>query len=318
MSLPYTIDDHFIFGYNNIPFSNKSNVANDEFFCRYSRCEREPRNFKEECIQTAVNSHKQAASIDREVYIFLSGGLDSEVVVKAFLDAGLKFKTISFRFTDNMSLHEEKYIDKFVSQHNLDHNYYEIDPQWLTSEEAALYCKQSVCIRSEMLPHMKLMKHVWDNLNGFPVLGNGDLYVSKEINPQWLTQDRSLPKYQWLYIEYEYIVAWFRFAIENKILGAIGFFQQNPYIVLSMIKEPIMQKCFNDEMPYKLSCRSSKSVVYKKYWPDLLNRMKYHGGEKVSGICLELNRNLVLSYLSNNKWTLPIKEFQTLLSPKYD
>jgi hypothetical protein len=85
-----------------------------------------------------------------------------------------------------------------------------------------------------------------------------------------------------------------------------------------MIKEPIMQQCFNDELLYKLSSRSSKPVVYKKYWPDLINRMKYHGGEKVSGICLELNRNLDITYLSNNKWTLPIKEFEKLLSPKND
>jgi hypothetical protein len=318
MSLPYTIDDHFIFGYNTVPFSNKLNLVKDEFFCQYSRCQREPRNFKEECIQTAINVCEQSASLNREIYIFLSGGLDSEVVVKSFLDAGLKFKTISFKFKNNLSSHEEVYIDKFVALYGLTHSYYEIDPLWLTSEEAEMYCQQSICIRSEMLPHMKLMKHVWDKLNGFPVLGNGDLYVSKEINPEWLTQDRSLPKYHWLYIEYEYIVAWFRFAIEHKILGAIGFFQQNPYIVLAMIREPIMQQCFNDQLPYKLSCRSSKSVVYKKYWPDLLNRIKYHGGEKVSGICLELNRNLDLNYLSNNKWTLSIKEFQTLLSPKYD
>ena len=318
MSLPYTIDDHFIFGYNDIPFSNKSNVTKDEFFCEYSRCEREPGNFKEECIQTALNVYKQASGIRREVYIFLSGGLDSEVVVKAFLDAGVEFKTISFRFKDNLSSHEEIYIDKFVRQHNISHSYYEIDPAWLNSDEAEFYCEQSICIRSEMLPHMKLMKHVWDNLNGFPVLGNGDLYVSKEINKEWLFKDRSVSKYEWLYIEYEYIVAWFRFAIENKILGAIGFFQQNPYIVLSMIREPSIQQCFNDQLKYKLSCRSTKPVVYKKYWPDLLIRMKYHGGEQVNGICVELNRKLSRKYLSNNKWSIPIKEFEQLLNPKYD
>ncbi len=318
MALPYTIDNHFVFGYNNIPFSPKSDFVNDEFFCQYSRCEYEPGNFKEECIKTAAVAFNQARELDREVYIFLSGGLDSEVVVKAFLDAGVEFKTISFRFKNKLSSHEEQYIDKFVQDHNIPHQYYEIDPQWLKSKEAELYCEQSNCVRAEMLPHMKLMKHVWDNLKGFPVFGNGDLYVSKEINKEWLLKDRSLPKYEWLYIEYEYIVAWFRFAIANKILGAIGFFQQNPYIVLSMLREPKMQLCVNDELMYKLSCRSTKPSIYLKYWPDLTPRLKYHGGEQVSGICIELNRKLSKMYSSNNKWTMPIKEFEKLLSPKYD
>lgn len=315
MSLPYTIDNHFVFGYNNIPFSKKENYLTDNFFCNYSRCIREPLSFKEECINTAAEVHKQAVSLGKVPYILLSGGLDSEVVVKSFIDAGLAFKTISFRYENDQSSHEEIYIDKFVFDHKLDHSYYDINPAWLLSNEAILYCEQSACVRSEMLPHMKLIKHVWDNLNGFPILGNGDLYASKEINKYWLLKDRSLPKYEWLYVEYEYIVAWFRFAIANNILGSLAFFQHNPYIVLSMIREPAMKKCLNDELIYKLSSRSTKPVIYKKHWPDLAIRMKYHGSEKVNGICIDLNRKLSSMYFSDNKWELPINDFEKLLSP---
>jgi hypothetical protein len=314
MSLPHTIDNHFIFGYNNKPFVTKTNLIQDKFFCQYSRCEREPGTFKEECVQTAVDVYKQAHTLDREIYIFLSGGLDSEVVVKAFLDAGVEFRTISFRFKNNLSSHEELYIDDFVTKHSLKHNYYDIDLEWMCSDEAALFCEQSVCNKSQMLPHMKLMQHVWYDLNGFPVLGNGDLYVGKEISTRWLLHDRSLPKYQWLYIEYEYIVAWFRFAIAHKILGSIAFFQSNPYIVLSMIREPVMQQCFANQLNYKLSSRSSKSVVYRKHWPDLRVRAKYHGGEQIAGMCTDLNRKLLLKYSSDTKWTMPIEEFTQLLS----
>ena len=315
MALPYTVDNHFIFGYNNIPFSTKTDCVHDKFFCQYSKCDRVPENFKRECIRTALEVFGQAMTLKRTPYIFLSGGLDSEVVVKAFLDAGLEFKTISFRFINGLSSHEEFYIDTFVNVHGLDHSYYDIDSHWLLSKEASMFCEQSTCIRSEMLPHMKLMKHVWDDLTGFPILGNGDLYVSKEISKQWLLKDRSLPKYEWMYIEYEFIVAWFRFAIANNILGSIGFFQHNPYIVLSMIKEPIMQQCITDELVYKLSSRSTKTVVYKKYWRDLMNRTKFGGSEQITGLCVDLNRKLFNMYYSGNKWTVPIKEFEKLLSP---
>jgi hypothetical protein len=46
--------------------------------------------------------------------------------------------------------------------------------------------------------------------------------------------------------------------------------------------------------------------------------MKYHGGEQVNGICVELNRKLDITYSSNNKWALPIEEFEKLLEPKHD
>lgn len=315
MALPYTLDNHFTFGYNNIPFAAKQDYLNDKFFCSYSRCTREPGNFKEEAIETAIQIFEQSLEIEREPYIFLSGGLDSEVVVKAFMNAGLDFKTISFRYKDGLSSHEEYYINRFVNDNALDHSYYDIDPLWLLSSEAMDFCYQSTCIRSEMLPHMKLMMHVWNDLNGLPILGNGDLYVGKEINESWLCKDRTLPKYEWLYIEYEYIVAWFRFAIANNIVGSLGFFQHNPYITLSMIKEPFMQKCFNNELEYKLSSRSTKPIIYRKYWPDLKIKMKYHGSEKVNGICVDLNRKLSWDLHSNDKWVMPIKEFQQLLSP---
>ena len=85
MTLPYTIDNHFVFGYNQIPFSRKLNVDSDQFFCRYSQCRRVPNSFKKECIQTARDIQEQSQNLNRTSFIFLSGGLDSEVVVKAFI-----------------------------------------------------------------------------------------------------------------------------------------------------------------------------------------------------------------------------------------
>lgn len=315
MSLPYTLDNHFVFGYNNVPFAAKKDLINDKFFCNYSRCLREPNSFYNEAISTALEIGKQANELNRIPYIFLSGGLDSEVVAKAFIDAKVPFKAISFRYKNNLSYHEEFFINRFVESNNVDHSFFDIDSKWLLSEEALDFCYQSTCIRSEMLPHMKLILHVWHDLNGLPVLGNGDLYVAKEINESWLCKDRSLPKYEWLYVEYEYIVAWFRFAVANNILGAFGFFQHNPYIVLSMIREPTMEKCLKGELKYKLSSRSTKPGVYKKYWPDLLGRMKYHGSEMVNGICLDLNRKLSYELHSNDKFLLPVKDFERMLAP---
>ena len=315
MSLPYTIDNHFTFGYNGIPFAEKKNYETDKFFCTYSKCSRAPGTFKEECINTAKEVANQAEQLSRIPYIFLSGGLDSEVVVKAFIDAGVDFKVISFKFKNDLSSHEIHYIDKFIKKHGLNHSYYDIDPNWLTSNEVDGYFEQSKCSQSEMLPHMKLIKHVWNNLNGFPVLGNGDLYVSKDIAVDWIF-DKSKSKYQWNYIEYEYILAWNRFAIRNKILGCLGFFMHNPEIVLAMIQDPDMHKCIYNEIPHKMSSRSTKTVVYIKSWNDLEPRLKFHGSEKLSGLCMELNKKYSKKFRTTSTWEMPIGKFEEMLQPK--
>lgn len=315
MSLPYTIDNHFIFGYNGIPFVEKQNYETDKFFCTYSRCSKQPESFKQECINTANEVSSQAEQLDRTPYLFLSGGLDSEVVVKAFIDAGVDFKVISFRFKNNFSSHETYYINKFIKKHNLEHKYYDIDSDWLLTSNAEEYLYQSQCSQSEMLPHMKLIKHVWDNLNGFPVLGNGDLYVSKDISIDWIF-DKTKPKYQWNYIEYEYILAWNRFAVKNKILGCMGFFMHNPEIVLAMIQDPDMHKCIYNEIPHKMSSRSTKTVVYIKSWNDLEPRLKFHGSEQLSGRCMELNKTYSKKFRTTSTWEMPIKQFEEILEPK--
>ena len=314
MSLPFTIDNHFTFGYNGIPFVEKKNHKLDKFFCSYSRCSRNPGSFKQECINTANEVYMQAKQLGRIPYLFLSGGLDSEVVVKAFIDAKVEFKIISFRFKNNFSSHETYYIDRFIKKNNLKHIYYDIDPEWLFTDEAEDYINQSQCSQSEMLPHMKLIKHVWDNLDGFPVLGNGDLYVSKDISVDWIF-DRNKPKYIWNYIEYEYILAWNRFAIKNNILGCLGFFMHNPEIVLSMIKEPEMNNCINNKIPRKLSSRSTKSIVYINSWNDLELRVKYNGSEYLRGKYLKLNRKYSTKFEINDIWKIPINDFEKILEP---
>jgi hypothetical protein len=314
MSLPYTIDNHFTFGYNGIPFAEKTNYETDKFFCTYSRCSRSPGTFKEECINTAIQVSEQAEQLGRIPYIFLSGGLDSEVVAKAFIDAGVEFKVISFRFKNNFSSHEIHYIDKFIKKHNLEHSYYDIDPDWLLTNEAEDYLYQSQCSQSEMLPHMVLIKHVWDNLKGFPILGNGDLYVSKDIAVDWIF-DKSKPKYQWNYIEYEYILAWNRFVVKNNILGCLGFFMHNPEIVLAMIRDPDMHRCVYNEIPYKMSSRSTKTVVYIKSWNDLEPRLKFHGSEQLSGLCMDLNKKYSKKFRTTSTWEIPIKQFEEMLNP---
>lgn len=315
--LPYTLDNHFTFGYNSGLFNLEDASPLAEFKCKYTRAKYIPESFKEECLNTARSLSESAKMLGRIPVIMLSGGLDSHVVVKAFDEVGSNYHTATTRFARGYNDHELVYVEKLKQQHSFSHEYLDINMEtWLLGEEAMHIADQSLCAYPQMLSTMKLMQHIWDQ-GGMPILGNGDFYAIRYINPVWRLHDFNAPKYEWQYVEYEYILAWFRYAIKNNILGGLGFFQHNPEIALSMGIEDHLTNTITGLDEGKQSTRSSKYEVYKKYWPEFENRQKFHGGEKLSGLCDMIRKTILLPKYSSfeRKWTMNYFKYIDLLMP---
>ena len=96
--LPYTLDDHFAFGYGSGLFNPDDKTTETPLWCTYSRCSRNPGTFREECVLTAKLLSERMQAMQREPALMLSGGMDSEVVVKAFIEAEVPFSVWTFRF----------------------------------------------------------------------------------------------------------------------------------------------------------------------------------------------------------------------------
>jgi len=164
------------------------------------------------------------------------------------------------------------------------------------------------------LPTMRLIDHVWTSLNGVPVLGNGDLYLSRDINPQW-RMNRTGSMYTWNYVEYEYILAWMRYCVRRGIVGSINFFQQTPEIVLSMAQDPLILNLISTDPIGKHSSRTTKYQIYKKYWSNIDVRPKYHGGEMFANVCDYIRKNRLnkINYRYNDRWKVSFDEFLNIL-----
>lgn len=212
-------------------------------------------------------------ALNRVPFILLSGGLDSEVLVKAFLEAQVPFEAISFRYLNGLNKHEVNFIEAFKARHKFAHRYLDIDVlDWYKSDEVATLFRESQCVSVAMIPHMKLMSYVHTELNGFPVLGNGDVYLEKQDG-------------QWQYVELEYMLAWYRHAQQNNIQGEVGFFQSSAELTLAMLREPKIERLGRNEDLYATrvydTSRFIKYAIYRKHWPDLVMRPKFEGHELV-------------------------------------
>jgi hypothetical protein len=160
----------------------------------------------------------------------------------------------------------------------------------------------SKCPYSEMLPTMKLIDYVYTQLNGIPVLGNGDFYAS-------------IIEGKWMYVEFEYILSWMRYCVEKNIIGAINFFQQTPEIVLAMGRDKLISKTIQDG--FKPNLRSTKYMIYQKYWNDVEIRQKFNGAEKIQNICDKINNTVLTQYSDyKSKWIMPLEDFLSMLSPE--
>jgi hypothetical protein len=260
-------------------------------------------------VNVAKLLSEQAKSLGRIPVVMLSGGMDSEVVVKAFIEADVPFKIATFRFTQDKNVHEIAYVEQFCKSMNLNPEYYMITIEnWIVTNEARTMFTQSQADTFGMVPHMKLMNVIWNEWNGLPVMGNGDMYLEKFGT-------------EWKYVQLEHILAWYRYAISEGILGGLGFFEHTPEIVLSMMREPLIERLAmgEDKIATKIfeNSRYVKYKVYKKYWPELANRMKFTGAEMVP-VLYHRNHTPLLEARSiqfRDKWTCTFTELLEQLTP---
>lgn len=297
----------FTFGYDGGTFNAAEKIQGQRLECNFLPCTREPGSFKDECIEVAKLLSQQAASLGRVPTILLSGGLDSEVVVKAFMDAQVPFATKTFRFAKGLNAHEIRNVERFCASNGLKPSYYDMDIEsWIVGDEARKLLFESQAWSMSLVPHMKLMNVVWEE-GGLPILGNGDLYLENDGSG-------------WSYTELEYMLSWYRHAIKNEILGGIGFFQHTPEIILAMVNEPIMDRLGHnlDTNANRMfsNSRYVKYRVYKRHWPDLVSRQKFHGAELVSELFRKVSTECLTGVTPTfyDRWQVSFEDFKRMLT----
>lgn len=304
---PHTLDTHFAYGYGGAPFDCSLRTKDTPLWCTYSRATREPKSFEDEVTVVAGILSEEAGHLKRKPIVLLSGGMDSEVVLRGCLAAGIEFEAITFRFKNGLNNHELVHVAAAVAKYGIKHSYYDIDiVAWLKTSEFEDLFHGAMAGSINLLPHMKLMNHIWFELNGMPVLGNGDLYLENEGG--------------WNYVELEYMLGWFRHAVRFGVLGGIGFFQHTPEIVLAMMREPKILKLGHNEDEYaNRMYETSKFVkygIYRKFWPDFNLRPKLGGHEMVKNLYLKREAELLSDReVWDQKFIVSYDDFRAQLEP---
>jgi len=276
--------------------SNLSYTRDPEFRCTYGRASREPGDFRAECVRTA----ELIGQSEKPIAILLSGGMDSEVVLRAFIEAQVPFKCFTHKI-DYYTRHELAVLEQTCKTLGVRTEIVNIDVGWLTSVQAKSFMASTAAGAVEMLPHMKLMQHV-SELGYMPVLGSGEVVLEQHGR-------------EWKYVEYEYDLAWGRFAEQHGFEAVTAFFQRTAELQLAALNNETLRDVLSGKNKLAKILSSThvlKSAMYRAHWPDMQPRPKFDGFEYLR--MKPFASRIQVPHLAV-KCLIPVQEFRSMLEP---
>lgn len=272
------------------------NKAEDEWNLEFDRCTRMPGTFKEECHNVARLIGEQAES---PINVLMSGGKDSEVVARSFLDVGVPFQATLFRF-GNMNAHDLVYAEHFCKKFNVPYEikdfdlfaYYKqpgIHRHYNTYDRANAYAEWmwmiSHCEGTIIGGNGMLMEYLYELPKGVELTRYGrgcdslygaNMYDSRLVN-------KSDEKGDGWYLGYSEREG---DTIENYmhhfgIDGTFKFFNYTPELALSILLDSVVNGLTRTQAAFGGLMAVFKNEFFCKHWPDLVQRPKYTGYEHI-------------------------------------
>lgn len=301
MEHQFTHNNHFKWGYNKRWFTERVKPQ-DRYTVEFGKVSRTPMDFKSECYDVAQKINDYAYMMGTSIELMYSGGSESEIMVRSFIDQNIKVNINIMSYDPNLNLHDIAHAIIFCENNNLEYCLHEVPIiQWL-HEEGLKYANISKSITPRILPHMLLMERLSD---GIPVMGMGECYLAHgNVKQYYDLVDGDIRRNDkddfepapWYFYEREKINSWYRFAVRQKIQSIPGFFQYTPEIMHSFLSESTTVQLVNNERLGKLSNTSTKTEIYNKYFPGISQKKKYDGFENLGKMDKQLRPVLMEEY----------------------
>ena len=242
--------------------------SKDPFQIVYDPVTRSLGTHKEEIEKTVQSIAKEVTG---DIFIFLSGGIDSEIVAAEFFDASIKFTAVSFEYENGANKHDVAYAIDFCKNKNIPHKIIPLNIQEFVSNKIPQYIEQGY-IALRIYRYLQIyMLEVAEELGGHAILGGREgefRYVNGTIctgNGPWFNTG----------IDY---------CRRNNKQHYPAFYLHNPEIFASYLQSPLITCMLStpgyfNKLPTGLSLE--KMIEYKRLYPWLVLRAKYNGFENL-------------------------------------
>ena len=201
--------------------------------------------------------------------VLLSGGIDSEIVVRVFKDLGIKQNVVTIRFENDFNIQDVEAAKTICKNVGVDLKIIDWNLQKFFENDAQAMFDKTFCPEPA-----RMLRHTWfDLLDNIPVMAEGEPYWRRELGRDY-TQ-KSEWKLNWT--EDDFAAAIYGNTVGRPVISE--WYNYTPEIVMNYHQLPIAKQLLNDEFNGKLSCWSSRIAIHQPIWPDILQRPKMYGYE---------------------------------------
>ena len=256
-------------------------------------------NYKQELNRTADLVYQDYKS---DFALFLSGGTDSEIVARNFVDIGIKPKCFVIKFKDNYNLPDVIEAIDLAKELNLDLNIIDFDVKdFLYSGEATEFGKELQCTQITYL----MVYHSFKKI-GMPAVMGGEVFLKRNINTDPST---------WFYcIRENEDASAMRFSLKYNLPLVNEYFSYTPELLLYYLEHIDIKDLVSTKYNYKLTSVSSKNTILKKLVPEIRVRKKTHGFEKLLAFNFEAYRQLASEQIMRLEPSLDGIEYNTVVN----
>lgn len=277
----YTSENNWYYWYYGDLPAFSTQTGNLQFKTHFGKQNKPIRNFKKELL----NAAESVLGFSIKPDLFFSGGLESELMIRAFLDLKADFNVIIIRYENDYNIYDVSYAVTICSILNLEYKIIDFNLQKFYENDCLHVSKLAQIDRPRALPYCKFLE-LTDNL---PILAGSDLYTFR-------TTDNYSSKGIWKSFCAEWDTGWSRYAHAINRQAIPEWFKWTPGLVVSYMNLSWYKKLINDEYYGKLGVNSTKIIGYREAYPDLIDRKKQTGFEKIDTLIIEIEDCLRKKY----------------------
>jgi hypothetical protein len=279
----YTLNNHLYYTIGGRKFGyRQSGTEKYEVFAgQIDKDQYRKSSWREELTRTADTVLNEYG---KDLIVFLSGGTDSEIVLRNFIEIGFKPRCAVIKFADDYNfldvkeaINISKELDVKLDVINFDvKNFYH-------SGLAEEFSKQIDCTQ---ITYLMVYYHV--KTLGFPAVMGGEQLLRKSVSAKGAS-------WYHCFRENEDASA-MRFSEKFKIPLVNEWFSYTPEMMLFYLEDFMVQDLILNSN-FKISSVSSKNAILTDLFPEVRQKIKTHGFERLLGfngeVYNKLKKNMV-------------------------
>lgn len=279
----YTSENNwYSWSYDNDTFG-RQDITGKKFTTTFGKSSNKIGSFSDELRLAAQSTLDYYPSLKHS--LLFSGGLDSEMILRSYLSVGYTPDVFIFRYENDYNIYDVSYAVTICSALGIDYNIIDFNLEKFYENDAVYYSEKAQIDRPRALPYCKFLEMI----DGLPVLGASDLTLHR-------TTDDYSTKGNWIVCCMEHDIGWSKFVKEINKPAIAEWYKWTPGLVLSFLELEWCRNLVNDKYEGKLGTSSTKIIGYRSVYPDLIERKKKTGFEKIDHIVSEVEATLDKKY----------------------